>query len=233
MNPGVGPFFSTHRQIPTTKSCHKINKKKPLIFPQRPKLLASNPSLPTSFPSNIKFVLIISLSNLSQLKPFYTANLKRQWESNKFCSFRLMDVIPSPPSLPPHVVPSTSRTTTRLPSSTRFLPLSCRHSPVVVVTVANNFSSLQILNLEKGRIRKILDWENITKSTDHDIVISNSIMIYDLHVKVWDFYPKEVRILKDETNLSRVCSKCFFSFFVLCQLLANDIWISLTTLTPN
>ena len=62
---------------PQTVLAHSLSLEL-LIFPQRLKLLTSNLSSSTSFPSSIKFVLIISLSNLSQLEPFYTANLKRQ-----------------------------------------------------------------------------------------------------------------------------------------------------------
>lgn len=48
--------------------------------------MASNRSSSTSSPYIIKVVLIISLFNLSELEPFYTANLKMQWE----CQILLM-----------------------------------------------------------------------------------------------------------------------------------------------
>ncbi|KAK7399197.1 hypothetical protein VNO78_10375 [Psophocarpus tetragonolobus] len=71
-------------------------------------------------------------------------------------------------------------------------------SPALAAAGANDFSGLQILDLEKGRVRETLNWENVTKSGSTVQAIgsspenmfvsfessrrnSNSIMVYDLH----------------------------------------------------
>ncbi|KAL9329946.1 hypothetical protein ACSQ67_004949 [Phaseolus vulgaris] len=71
-------------------------------------------------------------------------------------------------------------------------------SPTLVAAGANDFSGLQILDLEKVRVRETLNWENVTKSgstvqaigssTENMFVSfessrrnSNSILVYDLH----------------------------------------------------
>nr|KYP65646.1 BTB/POZ domain-containing protein KCTD9 [Cajanus cajan] len=70
-------------------------------------------------------------------------------------------------------------------------------SPSLVAAGANDFSGLQILDLEKGRVRETLHWENVTKSGSTVQAIgsspeqmfvsfessrrnSNSIMVYDV-----------------------------------------------------
>ncbi|KAG5041459.1 hypothetical protein AAZV13_05G177700 [Glycine max] len=71
-------------------------------------------------------------------------------------------------------------------------------SPSLAAAGANDFSGLQILDLDKGRVRETLNWENVTKSGSTVQAIgsspenmfvsfessrrnSNSIMVYDLH----------------------------------------------------
>ncbi|XP_027342590.1 BTB/POZ domain-containing protein At5g41330 [Abrus precatorius] len=71
-------------------------------------------------------------------------------------------------------------------------------SPEIAAAGANDFSGLQILDLEKGRVRETLNWENVTKSGSTVQAIgsspdqmfvsfescrrnSNSILVYDLH----------------------------------------------------
>ncbi|KAL2342740.1 hypothetical protein Fmac_004025 [Flemingia macrophylla] len=70
-------------------------------------------------------------------------------------------------------------------------------SPSVAAAGANDFSGLQILDLEKGRVRETLNWENVTKSGSTVQAIgssaeqmfvsfessrrnSNAIMVYDM-----------------------------------------------------
>ncbi|XP_061355320.1 BTB/POZ domain-containing protein At5g41330 [Gastrolobium bilobum] len=71
-------------------------------------------------------------------------------------------------------------------------------SPSVAAAGANDFSGLQILDLEKGHVRDTLNWENVTKSGSTVQAIgsspehlfasfessrrnSNTIVVYDLH----------------------------------------------------
>ncbi|KAK7358604.1 hypothetical protein VNO77_00538 [Canavalia gladiata] len=71
-------------------------------------------------------------------------------------------------------------------------------SPALAAAGANDFSGLQILDLEKGHVKETLDWENVTKSGSTVQAIgsspeqmfvsfescrrnSNSILVYDLH----------------------------------------------------
>jgi len=79
------------------------------------------------------------------------------------------------------------------------------------------FLASRSLTLKKDSLGK--PWAEKTSPNPpiYGVVHSNSIIIYDLHVQLWNFqWKKGIRIMKDDTPLLGVCWKDFFSFFLFC-----------------